>query len=125
MKILLDTNILLSPYQFNIDIFSELDKLGKNQLYILDRTLQELKKIIEKKKLKHKKAAKLALSLIKFKKIKITKTQSKKQTDDLILEIAKKQKYIVATQDKLLKQKLKKNKIKIITLRQKKYLVTS
>lgn len=124
MKIILDTNFLLIPAQFKVDIFSELDKLGTNQLCILDRTLEELKKIIKKQSLKNKKAAKLALSLIKFKKIKIIKTKSTKKTDDLILEIAKKKKKnAVATQDKLLKQKLNENKVKIITLRQKKYLI--
>ncbi len=123
MKIILDTNFLLIPAQFKVDIFSELDKLGTNQLYILDRTLEELTDIVKKQSLKNKKAAKLALSLIKFKKIKIIKTKTTNKTDDLIVEIAKKKKNTVATQDKLLKQKLNENKVKIITLRQKKYLI--
>lgn len=122
MKILLDTNFTLIPAQFKVDIFSE---LANNQLYILDKTLEELKNIVKKQSLKHKKAAKLALTLIKKNKVKILKTKSKLKTDDLILETAKKIKAAVATQDKLLKQKLKKNKVKIITLRQKKYLILS
>ncbi len=112
MQILLDTNFVLIPGQFRIDIFSQ---LKGNQLFILDRTLEELKKISK---------AKLALSLLKKNKVKILKTESTKSTDDLILEIAKKKQIAVATQDKLLKQRLKKNKVKIITLRQKKYLIT-
>ena len=56
MKILLDTNFTLIPAQFKVDIFSE---LANNKLYILDRTLEELKNI---------KNSKLTLSLIKKKK---------------------------------------------------------
>lgn len=119
MKTLLDTNFLMAIGQFKVDVFSQLG----NQIYILDRTLQELKTITKKQSLKNKKAAKLALELIKTNKVKTIKTTSAKKTDDLILETAKKHKYIVATQDKLLKQKLKQNKVKIITLRQKKYLL--
>lgn len=120
MKTILDTNFIMAVGQFKIDIFSA---LANHQLYILDRTIEELNKIIKEQTLKHKKAAKLALSLIKAKKVKIIKTKSDKKVDDLIVEIAEKNKYIVATQDKLLKQKLKQNKVKIITLRQKKYLI--
>ncbi len=119
MKTILDTNFVLIPAQFKVDIYSE---LANNQLYILDKTIDELKSIIKFQSLKHKKAAKLALSLIKANKVKIIKTNSNLHTDDSILETAKKLKYAVATQDKALKQKLKKNKVKIITLRQKKYL---
>lgn len=116
MKALLDTNFLLIPAQFKVDIYSE---LANNQLFILDKTIDELKKIQKQQSLKHKKAAKLTLDLIKAKKVKIIKTK-KGKVDDLIVEIAKKNKYAVATQDKALKQRLKRQNIKVITLRQKK-----
>lgn len=66
---------------------------------------------------------KVALSLIKKNNVKIIKTEPGKRVDDLIIETAKNNKYAVATQDKLLKQRLKKEGIEVVTLRQKKYLL--
>ena len=122
-KIILDTNFLLIPYQFKVDIFSEIDRiiLEKYQLYILDKTLDELEKIVKDKeqKGKNKLAAKLALLLVKAKDVKIIKTKKDKLVDDLIVELADKD-TIVCTQDTELKKRLP---CKIITLRQKKKLI--
>jgi len=123
-KILLDTNFLLIPYQFNVDIFSEIDRimLEKYQLFVLDKTIDELKKITkdEKQKLKNRNAAKLALQLIKAKKVKILKTKQDLPVDGLIVKLKG---YIVATQDIGLKKRLKGKKTQIITLRAKKTLI--
>ena len=52
--------------------------------------------------------------------IKVIKTTEKRLVDDLILD---QKGYIVATVDKELKQKLKKKKIQILTIKQKKYII--
>ena len=123
-KILLDTNFLLIPSQFNIDIFSEINRimLEKYQLFILDKTIDELKSLIKDKsqKQKDKRAARLGLQLAKAKNLKIIKTREKLPVDDLIV---KSKDYIVATQDIELKRRLKAKKVKIITLRAKKKLI--
>ncbi len=121
MKILLDTNFLLIPAQFRVDIFAEIERIMKEpyKLYILKQTIDELNKIIEKQRGKHREAAKLALQLIKQKGLNTIRISSKGSVDDIIKNIAKN--YIVATQDKELKKSLKK----VITLRAKKYLVIS
>lgn len=120
-KILLDTNFLLIPAQFNIDIFSEINRICqfKYKLYVLDKIIDELKSIQKDKrqKLKNKKAAKLALQLIEAKKVNIIKTKQDKPVDDLIAALKG---YIIATQDINLKKRLK---AKIITLRAKKKLI--
>ena len=117
-KIILDTNFLLIPTQFKIDIFSEINRISNfnYQLCIIDKTIDELKAI----KGKDRFAAKLALALIKSKKIKILKTKEKIGVDDLILDMRN---VIVATLDKELVRKLNEKKIKIIRMRQKKYLI--
>ncbi len=126
MKIILDTNFLLIPAQFNIDIFTQIDKLIlKNyKLYVLDKTIDELNKIISNKKQsgKNKTAAKLALQLLKAKNVNIIKTTKDLLVDDLIVEIAGKD-TVIATQDMELKRKLKKKHIKLIILRAKKKLI--
>ncbi|MDD5254266.1 MAG: hypothetical protein PHG05_04175 [Candidatus Nanoarchaeia archaeon] len=114
-KIIIDTNFLITPLKYKCDIFSEIPKLidRKYTLNVLDKTLDELK---------NKKGEKLALDLIKAKKINIIKTEKNKNVDNLLLDLADKEKFIVCTSDRLLKQKLKEKDIKTITLRQKRYL---
>jgi len=119
--IILDTNFLLIPAQFNVDIFSEIERICDfpYQLCIVDKTLSELDSIIENQRQKYKNSAKLALKLLKSKAVKIIKTKKDKYVDDLIFDLAENADIIIATQDKELKKRLKNP---IITLRQKKYL---
>ncbi len=127
-KIILDTNFLLIPAQFKVDIFSEIDRIAdfRYELLIFDKTIDELKNIIEKQKTRHKEAAKIAVQLIKNKKISIIKTDKKTDVDSLILDFVDKntndKNIIVATQDKILKDKLKRKGLKTIILKNKKYL---
>ena len=120
-KIILDTNFLLIPAQFHVDIFSEIQRIVDfpYQLCVLDKTLDELKKIIAQQPGQHKAAAKLALALLENKKVKILKTISPLYVDDLLVEYSHAGS-IIATQDILLKKRLKKP---YIFLRQKKKLI--
>jgi hypothetical protein len=124
-KIILDTNFLLIPSQFKLDIFSEIRRIAdfKYELFIIDKTIDELKEIIASKqqKQKNKLAAKIALQLIEKYKLKKIKTEED-LVDNAIISLANKKDYIIATQDKLLKSKLKKKSIPLIILRQKSYL---
>ncbi|MBT3985100.1 hypothetical protein HOD38_00500 [archaeon] len=121
-KILLDTNFLMAIYQFKIDIFEETkNALMENvEFFIIDKTKNELEKLIKTSKLSDSQAAKFALKVLEKKPIKIIKTAENTYVDDLILE---QKGYIVATVDKELKQKLKKEKIQILTIKQKKYII--
>ena len=119
-KIILDTNFLLIPALFNVDIFAEIDRImfEKYYLFVIDKTIDELNKIIKdkKQKQKDKQAAKLGLMLIKAKKVKILKTKQGK-ADDILAKIKG---YIIATQDINLKRRIKGKKI---VLRAKKKLI--
>ncbi|RMF56029.1 nucleotide-binding protein, partial [Candidatus Woesearchaeota archaeon] len=126
----LDTNFLLVPGQFGVDIFKELDRICyfNYKLFIIPETMKELLKIAETQKGAHKRAAELAVSLLKAKNVLTAKTEKNKKrgvfqsVDDLIIETATTQDFIVATQDKELKKKLLNKGVAIITLTQKKYL---
>jgi rRNA-processing protein FCF1 len=122
-KIIIDTNFLMAVSQFKVDIFSEIRRIAefKYELCIIDKTVDELESIIEKQSGKQKRAAKLALSIIKLKKIKKIKTKEG-NVDELIVKNSDKN-TIVATQDMKLKKILKEREIPLIVLRQKKYLV--
>ena len=123
-KILLDTNFLLIPGQFKVDIFSEIDNLMTDayELCTIDLVLAELKGLITKGSGKDKAAAKLGLGLLKAKNIRVLKTEKHLNTDKMIVETAKELDFVVATQDQALKRDLKENKVQIIVLRQKKHL---
>ena len=68
-KIIIDTNFLMIPIQFRVDIFSEIDRICNfnYKLFIFEQSINELKNIIEKQTGKNKKAAQFALKLIKLK----------------------------------------------------------
>ncbi len=110
MKIILDTDFILNAVRNKIDITQELKRttLEIPEIYYLDKTIEELN---------NKKDNKLALTLIK--RFKIIKTEQNTTVDNLILQ---QKGYAVATQDKALKEKLKKRKIAVFTIRQKKYI---
>lgn len=119
MKFLLDTNSLLIPGKFKLDIFRELEKFGKPELYTLELIIQELEKISQGSG-PDSRHAKLGLGLINKKKVKVLESQG--NTDSEIIRIALKEGMFVCTQDRELIKKLRDRGVKIISLRQKKYL---
>lgn len=124
-RIILDTNFLLIPGQFKVDIFQELKRICgfKFKLIILKETIDELKKIKKTGKQKDKTSASIALSLIQSQGIETVRLGTGSYADDIIAKNTNSKKDIVATQDMALKRKLKARDIPIITLRQKRYLV--
>ena len=121
-KIILDTNFLMIPLQFKVDIFSEFERICNfnYKLCIYRNSINELNGIIKKQPQKNRKAAEFALKLIKAKKIKILDS-NEGYVDSLILENLGKD-TIVATQDANLKREILKKNAPVIILRQKKYL---
>jgi hypothetical protein len=120
-KIILDTNFLMIPYQFKVDIFDEIRRIveGEYELVTLAGVVKELERI-KKSKGKSAAAAKIGLELIKAKNVKVINSDSEK-VDNKIIELSDKN-TIVATNDIELKKILKNKKIKIIYLRSRKYL---
>lgn len=121
-RIILDTNFLLVPYKFRVDIFSEFNRICNfsYKLFIFEESINELRNIIEKQSGLNKKAAQFGLKLIKLKDIGIIK--SKKNDVDKLILMNLNNNDIVATQDVHLKKELLKKGASVIILRQKKYL---
>jgi len=141
--IILDTNFLLIPAQFKVDIFSEIERICnfKYQLVVIDKTLEELQDIAASSRGKDSRASKLAIKMINKisnireedniknnikNNIKILKTSeeySKHYADRIIIETAEKNKdVIVATQDRELKRILKDKNTQLIVMKNKSYL---
>lgn len=133
--IIFDTNFLLLPEQFKVDIFEKTKEILSTQnpiFCIFDKTIDELS-VLSKDKSKHSLAAKIGLQLVKklekSKNITIINTLgTTNYVDNLILNYKKHIKpktlsnFYIATQDKELKLKLKEEKIKVIILAQRNIL---
>ena len=117
MKIILDTNFLMAVTQFKIDVF---EQLRGHNICVISPVVRELRE----QSIGHSKdakAAKLALDLIDNKDLKTLRTNEKKADKSLILY--SKKGYVIATQDKELREQVKKAGGKSIYIRQRKYVI--
>ncbi|MDI6888372.1 MAG: PIN domain-containing protein [Methanocellales archaeon] len=118
MKVILDSNALMIPGQFGVDVFAELERLGYDQFLIPRPVIKELETLQAHAKGKDKIAASVALLLMSRCKI----IESRKEADDAIIQMAKDMNVAVLTNDAVLRKQLKENGITTIYLRQKKRL---
>ena len=132
--LIFDTNFLFVPFEFRVEIISEIKRIlgTKVKIVIIEETLKELE-AIEKKKTKNKKFLSLIVTFLHTYNVSIlTNTQVQKQSnndtskplthyvDDILLTLPRE--WIIATNDKELKQTLWKIPRKVIFMRQKSYL---
>lgn len=120
-RFLLDANFLLLPGQFRVDVFEQLGEFGSGQLYTLNLVIKELEKLTRGRG-RSAAHARTALQLVKTRGVKILHARGR-GADAAIKRLAGKGYYIVCTQDRALIKSLKKKKVHVITLRQKKYLI--
>jgi len=113
MKIVLDTNFLVSALKYKISLF---DELTGEELFIVDKTKHELEKLIKGKKASDRQRAKIILALLKRKKIKEIKSKKEETVDDTLARLKN---YVIATQDKELKRRISG---KLLIIRAKKKL---
>ena len=121
-KLVIDTNFLMIPYRFRVDIFSEFNRICSfnYRLFVFEQTIGELKKIIATQSGKDKKAAEFGLKLIKLKNIGIIPSKERDADSAMLSSMDKDE--IIATQDAVLRKRLIEKGASVIWLRQKKYL---
>jgi len=119
MKVILDTNALMAVSAFKVDVFSALERSCdfKYTLCVLSGTVKELEKVSKEQRMKYARAAKLALSLLKAKKVTIVKSSG--YVDDVLVDYSHGGD-LVLTQDVNLKKRLSKP---YLTIRQKNRVV--
>ncbi|VVB71742.1 Ribonuclease VapC9 [uncultured archaeon] len=120
MKVILDTNALMVPEQFGVDIFSELGRLGYVEWIVPASVLGELRTLTARAhKGKDKTAARVALGLAERCRI----LGIDDSDADLAIErLAQSEGADVFTNDKALKKRLFSKGITVIYLRQGRYL---
>jgi len=121
LKVILDSNFLFVPSQFQVDVFEELAKL-LNQRFepvLLSPTYNELLKMAEKGSPSRRKQASLALKLAENCRVIDVEKIWEETNDDVILRIASEWKSPVATNDRELRRRLRDRGIPVIFLRGK------
>ncbi|VVB51061.1 Ribonuclease VapC9 [uncultured archaeon] len=101
-KVIIDTNGLMIPGQFGIDIFSELQQLGFFSYIVPSASVKELEKIVSTGRGKDRTAAKIALSLLD----RCTIIDRNGYADDIIIDLAVGMDAAVLTNDTELKKRL-------------------
>jgi len=111
-KVILDTSALMDINEFKVDLLSLLAEEGYTEFLVPEAVVEELRKK------KRNVNARVALMLLN----KMRVVSGKGHADEVIVELAKKEGAAVCTTDRELIEKLKKEKINVIYLRQRKRL---
>jgi rRNA-processing protein FCF1 len=118
MRVLIDTNALVYAAENKLQIF---DLLRGKEIVIPTVVIEELREISKSaKKASDKKAAFIALKLLEMAGFKTAELFG--NADKAIEEYAVQEKVAVLTNDTNLKRSLKKANVKVLHIRQKKYI---
>ena len=120
-EVVIDTNFFMVPFQFNVDIVTELEKLLPSyKLTTPSFVINELKGLKKNNKGKTRLNANLALKLANSSKIEIKDISllENETVDDALLRVSE----VLATNDIELKNRAKDKGITVAYLRQKKYI---
>ena len=120
-EVVIDTNFFMVPFQFNVDIITELENtLPSYKLTTPSFVINELKGLKKNNKGKTRLNANLALKLANSSKVEIKDISllENETVDDALLRVSE----VLATNDIELKNRAKNKGITIVYLRQKKYI---
>ncbi|MDY6773882.1 MAG: hypothetical protein SVS85_01675 [Candidatus Nanohaloarchaea archaeon] len=114
-RVLLDANFLVLPFQEQVDVFSELERLlGNYEAYTLNRTYNEALQLEDGRYREE------VERLVEEKDIEILSLESEKEVDDLLVELAGE--YIICTNDAEVREELREGGLPHIYLRNRSYL---
>jgi len=121
LKVILDSNAFFVPLQFKIDIFKELENLLNTNFepVLLSPIKNELETMAKKGSPKMRKLASYAIELAE-KCVYLEVDESLLSSpDDAIVEVARKKHYLVFTNDRELRKRLRDISVSVIYVRQK------
>ncbi|HOW29250.1 MAG TPA: PIN domain-containing protein [archaeon] len=120
-NIIIDTNVLIYMYELKRDVFEfALNVLPNGKFFVLDKSIIELEKVFKDKPRKLILLKNFIEKLISLKKFEILEVKNElfekyKKVDNLLIYFSNN--YIIYTNDKILKNKIKKKGNKVLTLR--------
>ena len=122
-KIICDTNFLLVPLRFGVDVFTEADEALNDltEFCVSRRVLDEINLLRKKAKPSLEKELLFALKMAE--QCELIEDKSETQVDDSLIHLAKRHNMVIGTTDSELRKKARKEGVKVIYLRQKRYLL--
>lgn len=121
LQVILDTNFLMIPGLYGVDIFSELDRIldRKHEILVPEVVIGELEHLEEEGDSSERRAASLALDLAS----RTEEIPSQGPADEEIIRLARgDDRVVVGTNDSDLKKRVRNEGIPVIFLRQKSHL---
>jgi len=125
--VLLDSNFLLVPILFRIDIFEEIPRIVERRVkfILLKPVHEEMERLAKRGRTKVRREMSSALEFSKGKcQIMEFKASNGESVDELLMRAAEELDYPVATNDTVLRRRLKERGVRVIYLRQKSRLKT-
>jgi rRNA-processing protein FCF1 len=124
VTIIFDTNFLMIPIRFGVDVYSELERLleGKFQPVVPTAVIDEINRLSMEAKPGLARELNFALEMAKKMELIADPKISNESVDDYILRIAKDGRYLVATTDSNLRRRLRREGVTVIYLRQGNHL---
>ena len=122
-RILVDTNFLLIPVRFKVDIFTGSSDAVNDltEFYVSSRVLNEIQRLKEKSKPSFVKELRLAETYAG--QCTLIEDPSDGEVDDSLVSLASREGMVLGTTDSELRQKARAAGVKVIYLRQRNYLV--
>lgn len=123
LRVILDSNALFVPLQFNIDIFEEVEELLNNKcdFILLSPIRRELETLAEKGSPKIRRKASFALKMAEKCKVidDLDEEYAGSPPDEVVLQVARDWSCPVFTNDKTLRKKLRNINVPVIYVRGK------
>jgi rRNA-processing protein FCF1 len=122
-KLLVDTNFLLIPVRFKVDIFTESQNAVNDvvEFYVSSRVLDEIQILKERSKGSFVRQLKLAEKLSEN--CTVINDSSSTRVDQSLINLALGEDMMIGTADAELRQNARKVGVKVVYLRQKNHLV--
>jgi hypothetical protein len=124
LTVVLDTNFLLIPIRFGVDIRAELGRVVEASfvLTVTPAVLEELRRLEDKVKASEAKDIRFALDFASQMKVIDDILAEGEEVDDQLLRLAVERGYIVATTDGGLRRRLREKGLTVVFMRQGRHL---
>ena len=123
-RILFDTNFLMIPLRFGVDVFEEAERVLNQppEYYVTRSVLKEIAQLKQDAGPSFVKELSFAEKIAERCRVLEVEVEDGESVDDSILQTAENNRFIVGTTDAELRKKLRDAGVKVLVLRQRRYL---
>ena len=118
--VVLDTNMLLVPYYFGVDVIEEIKRIAPGvKVFVIPQVLRELDKLEREGKQRERLGARIGKKIAE--KLEVLPVSENIPTDTVLVRLSK-EGYVIATNDRELKKRIWEAGGTVIYLREKNHL---